>query len=442
MRLTAAADTAPAFAKPALKARGVFAAVLGNGFEFFDFTVYATFLGMIGEAFFPSDNILVSDLASAATFGVGFVARPLGGALIGAYGDRAGRKPAMTLSIALMAIGSGVIATTPGYATIGVWAPILLIVARLFQGFAVGGEVGPATMFLLEAAPSDRRMLFASWQLASQNLSGLLGGLIGLVLALALSQSSLNQWGWRIPFAFGVLIAPVGVYIRSQLVETLEKPPQERERRATAILSAVIRSNWRGVLLGLALISGGTITQYFLITMTPYAIRTLHLPASSAMLGTITLGITGCLGALAGGADRWGLRSVVIAPRIVLMIVLIPAMKFLVTNPSAATLVLTITILSLLHAASVALVVALTPLIFPPEIRSTGLALTYALGVAIFGGTATYVVTWLVGVTGDPLASTYYVLAANAVLLLAALAIRNSDYAAPVDSEVQPEVFA
>ena len=441
--MTVAADTAPGLARPALKARGVFAAVLGNGFEFFDFTVYATFLGMIGEAFFPSDNILVSDLASAATFGAGFVARPLGGALIGAYGDRAGRKPAMTLSIGLMAIGSGVIAVTPGYATIGVWAPILLIVARLFQGFAVGGEVGPATMFLLEAAPRDRRMLFASWQLASQNLSSLLGGSIGLLLALALSQSSLNQWGWRVPFAFGVLIAPVGVYIRSQLVETLEKPPQDRARAVTAILSAVIRSNWRGVLLGLALISGGTITQYFLITMTPYAIRTLHLPPSSAMLGAITLGITGCLGALAGGAlaDRWGLRPVVIAPRIVLMIVLFPVMKFLVANPSGATLVLAIAILSLLHAASVGVVVALTPLIFPPGIRSTGLALTYALGVAIFGGTATYVVTWLVGVTGDPLASTYYVMAANAVLLLAALTIRNSDYTAaawppPVDSEV------
>jgi MFS family permease len=439
--LTAATDTT--LARPALKAPAVFAAVLGNGFEFFDFTVYATFLGMIGQAFFPSDNSLVSDLASAATFGVGFVARPLGGALIGAYGDRAGRKPAMTLSIGLMAIGSGIIAVTPGYATIGVWAPILLIVARLFQGFAVGGEVGPATMFLLEAAPPDRRMLFASWQLASQNLSSLLGGLIGLLLALALSQSSLNQWGWRVPFAFGVLIAPVGVYIRSQLVETLEKPPHTRARRATAILSAVIRSNWRGVLLGLALISGGTITQYFLITMTPYAIRTLHLPASSGMLGAITLGITGCLGALAGGAlaDRWGLRAVVIAPRIVLMIVLFPVMKFLIANPSAATLALAIAILSLLHASSVAVAVALTPLIFPPEVRATGLALTYALGVAIFGGTATYVVTWLVGATGDPLASTYYVLAANAVLLLAALAIRNSEYTPaawppPVDSEV------
>jgi MFS family permease len=440
--LTAKADAAPE-ARPALGARGIFAAVLGNGFEFFDFTVYATYLGMIGQAFFPSDNALVSDLASAAAFGVGFIARPLGGALIGAYGDRAGRRPAMTLSIGLMAVGSGLIAVTPGYATIGVWAPILLIVARLFQGFAVGGEVGPATMFLIEASPPDRRMFSASWQLASQNLGSLFSGLLGFLLALALSNSSLNAWGWRVPFALGVLIAPVGVYIRSQLVETLDSPQHERSRGAGAILWTVIRSNWRGLLLGLALVSGGTITQYFLLTMTPYAIRTLHLPESSAMLGTATLGITGGLGALAGGAmaDRWGLRSVVIAPRIVLMIVLFPVMKFLIANPSAATLVLAITILSLLHAASVAVVVALTPLIFPPGVRSTGLAITYSLGVAIFGGTATYVVTWLVGVTGDPLASTYYVMAANVVLLLAALAIRDADYEAgawppPVESEV------
>ena len=323
--MTAKADAGWEVARPALGAKGVFAAVLGNGFEFFDFTVYATYLGMIGQAFFPSDNVFVSDLASAATFGVGFIARPLGGALIGAYGDRVGRKPAMTFSIGLMAIGSAMIAVTPGYSAIGVWAPILLIVARLFQGFAVGGEIGPATMFMLEAAPPNQRFFFASWQLASQNLGSLASGIIGFVLALSLSKSSLNDWGWRVPFAIGVLIAPVGVYIRSQLVETLRSSPHERSRNAGAILSTVIRSNWQGLVLGLALISGGTITQYFLITMTPYAIRTLHMPESSAMLGTLTLGVTGGLGALAGGllADRWGIRAVVIAPRIVLMIVLI-----------------------------------------------------------------------------------------------------------------------
>ncbi len=277
--MAASMDAAARLTPRPIGARGVFAAVLGNGFEFFDFTVYATYLGMIGQAFFPSDNTLISDLASAATFGVGFIARPLGGALLGAYADRNGRKPSMTLSIGLMAVGSAMIAVTPGYAAIGVWAPVLLIVARLLQGFAVGGEVGPATMFLLEAAPPDRRMLFASWQLASQNLGSLFSGLIGVLLALALSKSALNDWGWRVPFAIGVLIAPVGVYIRSQLVETLDKSGEGAAHNAGAILTTVLRTNWRGVLLGLALISGSTITQYFLITMTPYAIRTLHLPS-------------------------------------------------------------------------------------------------------------------------------------------------------------------
>ncbi len=435
--------SAPSDARPRLDAKGVFAAVLGNGFEFFDFTVYATFLGLIGQAFFPSDTALVSDLAAAATFGVGFIARPLGGAMIGAYGDRAGRKPAMTLSIGLMSVGSALIAITPGYAAIGFWAPILLILARLLQGFAVGGEVGPATMFMLEAAPPERRMFFASWQIASQNLGSLASGLIGVVLALLLTKSSYNDWGWRVPFAFGVLVAPVGVYIRSQLVETLGSPTDHRPANAAAILSTVLRKNWTGLLLGLALVSGGTITQYFLLTMTPYAIRTLHLPDSTAMLGTVTLGITGCIGALAGGmlADRFGVRLIAIAPRLLFMLLLFPMMKFLVANPSAATLAVTITVLSVLHAASVAVGIMLIPLIFPPTVRSTGMAICYSLGVAIFGGTATYVVTWLVGTTGDPLASTYYVMAASVVMLIAVLAIRNVDYDAsawppPVDSEV------
>ncbi|HKN27808.1 MAG TPA: MFS transporter [Roseiarcus sp.] len=198
---------------------------------------------------------------------------------------------------------------------------------------------------------------------------------------------------------------------------------------AAHIFSTVLRASWTRVLLGLALISGGTITQYFLITMTPYAIRTLHLPPSTAMLGSVTLAITGCLGALAGGAlaDRWGIKTVAIAPRVLFMIVLFPAMSFLVANPGAATLVAAIAILSLSHAMSVAVGVILIPLIFPAAVRSTGLSVTYSLGVAIFGGTATYVVTWLVGVTGNPLASTYYVMAANVVMLAAVLMVRSED---------------
>jgi MFS family permease len=304
-----------------------------------------------------------------------------------------------------------------------------LILARLLQGLAVGGEVGPATMFLLEAAPANRRMFFGSWQFASQNLGALASGLLGVLLALALSKSSFNDWGWRVPFAIGVLIAPVGAYIRSQLDETLDSSTRKEARTTKAILSKVIRSNWPGVVLSLAIICGGTITQYFLLTLTPYAIRTLHLPDSVAMLGAVTLGITGCIGALAGGllADRWGVRTISIAPRIILMLVLFPAMKFLVANPSATTLILAISILSLLQGMSAGVGVMVIPLIFPRAVRATALALTYSLGVAVFGGTAAYVATWLVGATGDPLASTYYVMVANIALLAAFLAVRDAD---------------
>lgn len=421
-------ESAPAPAPRSLRrpigAMGIFAAVLGNGFEIFDFAVYATYVGIIGRVFFPSDDPLASDLASAATFGVGFVARPLGGILIGAYGDRAGRKPAMMLTIGLMGAGSALIAFLPGYATIGVLAPIILVLARLIQGFAIGGELGPATMFMIESAPPGRRIAYGSWQIASQNLASLLVGITGFLLASLLSEGSLNGWGWRLPFMLGILVLPVGLYIRNKLDESLTSEAGGSARTG-AILAKVLQLNWHRVLLGVGLISGGTITQYFLINMTPYAIRTLHLSASAAMLGTVSLGIAGTIGALLGGrlGDRYGIKRVALVPRVMLLIVLFPAMQFLLADPNAFRLVLVIAILMTLHAASASVSIVLIALVFPNAVRSAGLAFTYALGVTVFGGTATYIVTWLVGITGDPLASAYYVLAANLVALASLMAL-------------------
>jgi MFS family permease len=414
-----------AMAKRAIGPAGIFAAVLGNSFEFFDFGVYAAYVGIIGRIFYPNDDQFISDLASAATFGIGFVARPLGGILIGAYGDRAGRKPAMTLTIGLMALGSGLIAFLPGYGSIGVLAPILLVLARLIQGFAVGGEMGPATMFMLESAPPARRLFYGSFQIASQNLAQLAVGLAGFLLATTLSPADLNEWGWRLPFVLGIFIAPVGIYIRNQLSESLVLESHASPIKTGAAISAVLKNNWRNVLIGVGLVSGTTVTQYFLINMTPYAIRTLHLPESTAMLGAVSFGIAGAIGALAGGrmADRFGIKPVIVIPRLILTVLILPVMYVLVHNPGATNLAIAIALMVALHAASSTIV--LIQQIFPKHIRSTGLAFTYALGITIFGGTATYIVTWLVGISGDPLASAYYVIAANLVTLISVLAVRK-----------------
>lgn len=251
----------------------VVAAILGNALEFYDFTVYAAFAAMIGRTFFPASSPNVSLLLSVTTFGIGFVARPLGGILIGAYADRFGRKPAMTLTIWLMALGSGMIGLLPSYATIEIMAPVLLVVARLIQGFSAGGEMGPATTYLLESAPQGRQCFFGKWQFASQNMGIILSGLVGVILALSMSDQVTDEWGWRIPFLLGILIAPIGFYIRRNLDETLNS--DEAHGSMSAVLSDVLRRYWAKVVLCVLVISGATITQYFFIYTTTYALTTL-----------------------------------------------------------------------------------------------------------------------------------------------------------------------
>src|SRR5687767_3072400 len=189
---------------------------------------------MIGRAFFPGDSEFGRLLSALATFGVGFFTRPRGAAVIGTYADRAGRRAAMTLTLLMMAVGSAMMGLAPTYAQIGIAAPIILVLARLIQGFSCGGEVGPATSYLHESAPMEKRASITAWQGYSQQLAILMGSLIGVVLAATLTKEQLYQWGWRIPFLLGVVIAPVGFYIRACLPETIQK--SETHRSGTAVL--------------------------------------------------------------------------------------------------------------------------------------------------------------------------------------------------------------
>ena len=238
--------------------RIVAATVAGNALEFYDFVTYAFFAVYIGRAFFPASTPLASLLLSVAVFGVGFVTRPLGGVLIGMFADRVGRKPAMLLTIGLITVGTLGLALTPSYAQIGMAAPLIVVFCRLVQGIALGGEVGPATAFLIEAAPSGRRAFYSGWQLASQGLATLVAGLIGMAIIATLTPDQLQDWGWRLPFLLSMLLIPLAVYLRREMPETLHAAGDVREHAGWATL----RQHRRTIGLAVLAIMGGTVSNY------------------------------------------------------------------------------------------------------------------------------------------------------------------------------------
>lgn len=400
--------------------KSIFAVVLGNAVEFFDFGVYATFAVMIGHTFFPSDSAFVSLMLSVTAFGIGFIVRPLGAVLIGAYADRVGRKPAMLLTLVMMAVGTGSIAILPGYETIGIAAPILLVVTRMIQGLAWGGEAGPATTYILEAAPPHKRGTYACWQVVAQGVAAMAAGLVGYTLTKVMSPEDLNSWGWRVPFVFGLLVLPIGIYIRRNLVETFHG---QGETTSTGdLVREVCGKHRRALVLGLLILSGSTITQYFLNYMTTFALTELKLPTSISMLSTLVAGAAMAVCAVAGGmlCDRFGRRVILMTPRVVLLLILFPALQLMTEHPSPSTFLLTLALLSGLHGMSGAALIVLLMESFPKSVRSTGFSIVYAFGVAAFGGTAQIIITWLIGTTGDPMSPVWYLLIANLVCLTAA----------------------
>lgn len=417
------ADAVPASA--ALNRRGVGAAVIGNALEFYDFTTYAFFAVMIGQTFFPAGDSWVSLLASLATFGVGFVTRPIGGILIGSYADRMGRKPAMVLTIVLMAFGTLLLAVTPGYATIGAWAPALIVFARLVQGLALGGEIGPSTSYLLEAAPRNRRGLYASWQVASQGIAVLAAGLIGVALSSVLSSEQMQAWGWRLPFLVGLLIIPVGLYIRRSLPETAGVSTGHAEASTSAVIGRLMRSHLKIVLLIIPLIVTGTVSVYIGNYMTTYAITTLHLPASLSIAATAIGGAAVFVFALVGGwlSDLFGRRVIMIVPRLITLLIAYPAFNLMVEHPGAASLLSMSALLAALNAVTGGATLTAIPEMLPRAVRSSGLSISYAIAAAVFGGTTQFVVAWLIGVTGDPLSPAYYIILTSLIGLAAMMAV-------------------
>lgn len=420
--------------------KAIIAVVIGNWLEFYDFIVFSFFAVMISRAFFPAE--LVSDpfyglLAALATFWAGFLTRPIGAFVIGAYADRAGRKAALTLTILLMAVGTAIVALTPSYATIGIAAPILLVIGRLVQGFSCGGEVGPATSYLLESAEPHERAAITSWQGTSQQFAGIAGTGLGLFLAASLSEEQLYDWGWRVPFFIGILIGPIGLYIRRVLPETIEK--HEAHESSAAVLRNLFAKNTPSIILAVLCIVGPTISTYVFGYMTTYAIRTLQLPPDIGMLTTLCGYIASVAGIPIGAwaADKFGVKVSVIVPRVLFLLVVLQGFV-MVTAPGASveTLLTVNIVLNFLMALSYGGLYVLLTEAFPKAVRSSGLSIAYAISVTVFGGSTQLVIAYFIEALGSPLFPAYYQIAANILSLLAVLMITSKGRAdVPLEAE-------
>jgi MFS transporter, MHS family, citrate/tricarballylate:H+ symporter len=423
---------------PHFMSRGILAVTIGNMLEFYDFITYSFFAIQIGHSFFPSHSEFSSLMLSLATFGAGFVTRPIGGFVIGSYSDRAGRKPAMILSFAMMGCAIIVLALTPSYDTIGIAAPIIAIAARMVQGFSLGGEVGPTTAYLMEAAPPEQRGLAVSWQPVSQQIAATAGALVGVTLSKLMSGPALDAYGWRIAFLLGAICLPFGLWLRTGLPETIHlSEPDAVAKPAGGKPLGAIRANSRIIILGLLILASGTIITYVTQYMTTYAENTLHVPADLAFATSVVSNGLGIGGALLGGwlADRYGRWPIMVWPQLVALVFTYPVFLWIVDTRSAWALLGGFGLLSLVGSLPFsAFYVALTEGL-PKNIRGRAFATIYAVAIATFGGTAQLIVTWLIHVTGNALAPAWYLLFATAVGLAAMAMMRET---APRKMPVQP----
>jgi MHS family citrate/tricarballylate:H+ symporter-like MFS transporter len=397
-----------------LPARHVAAVALGNAIEFYDFVTYAFFAAQIGRTFFPSDTPGTSLLASLATFGAGFLTRPLGAFVLGRLGDRVGRKPAMIASFTLIGVGVIGLPLIPSYASIGILAPILAVGFRLIQGFALGGEVGPSTAFLMEAAPPLRRGLYISLQAMSADAAVMIAGLVGIGLASSLDAAALDSWGWRIALLAGAVIIPFGLVLRRTLGETLE-PLHAAEEVPT------LRNYGRVAAAGLALLAAATTTNYLLNYMTTYANSTLGMPARIAFGATAVVGLCGVICDPLGGwlSDRFGRKPIMIIPWVCLALAVFPCFALLERERSGAALYVACVVLACASTlSSSSTLVAITEAL-PHRVRSAALGILYALSISIFGGSTQFIVAWLTRLTGNPLAPAWYMIGGVLVGLLA-----------------------
>lgn len=398
------------------------ACALGNALEMYDFTIYSFFAVVIAKNFFPSQSPTASLLMSLTAFGVGFLMRPIGALVIGRFADRKGRKAALTLTIFLMTLGTALIAFAPTYQQAGVFGTVVLVIGRLTQGFSAGGEIGTASVLMMESASTAKRCSSVSWQAASQGYAALVGAGIGLLLSSVMSTPDLESWGWRLPFIIGLLIGPVGWYIRRCLPETLEQPELAQVSTSTA------KPRWREVvdlrntILATGLMASATIGMYlFIFYMPSYLMTTLHYPQRSALaIACVAAACLAIITPLAGRfADRHGLRKKLLVWTVVLPVIAAwPALWLLSHTTDLAVAMLIVALLVLPGCVGSGAFFALIMESFAKQHRALGTSVSYSFGVTLFGGFSPLIATWLTATLNNPVAPAFYLLAGGVISLI------------------------
>jgi MFS transporter, MHS family, citrate/tricarballylate:H+ symporter len=338
----------------------------------------------------------------------------LGAFVLGRLGDRIGRKPAMLMSFGLIGVGVIGLPLIPSYDSIGIFAPMLAITFRLIQGFALGGEVGPSTAFMMEAAPPLRRGLYISFQAMSADLAVMVAGLVGVVLASTLSPESLDRWGWRVALLAGAVIVPMGLLLRRMLGETLRRPdPREAAPR--------VRSYVRNAAAGLALLAAATTTNYLLNYMTTYAGSTLGMPARIAFGAAAIVGLSGVICDPLGGwlSDRFGRKPIMIIPWIFLALAVFPCFALLERERNGTALYIACGVLACASTLSTSTSLVAVTESLPHRVRSGALSMLYAVSISLFGGSTQFTVAWLTRITGSPLTPAWYMIGGVVVGLIA-----------------------
>jgi MFS transporter, MHS family, proline/betaine transporter len=412
----------PPQSSPQSLTRTIAAIVIGNGFVAYDFTVYSFSAVLIGKLFFPSANPASSLLLSLATFGAGFVMRPLGAVLIGHISDSRGRKAGMSVALTLMTVGTWMIACLPTYASIGTAASILLVIARLLQGLAAGGEIGPASASLMESVAYRRRCFMVSWRGASQGAAAFVAALVGASTVAFLTPAAMREWGWRVPFVLGGLIGPVGWFLRRHMIEV---PPTRRER----LSARVIAEHARPLALGVLLMAAPSVSIYITVFYMPaYLVGTLHRSPTISLMtacvsGLVILVVTPLVARLADQcASRKTMQYLSLS---VAVAAAWPAFRALTYGADnlAALFIITAYVAFAVNNAGAGSVLMMEA--FPRHRRAAALSVIYSFGVVLFGGFSPFMVAWLIHVTGNAMTPAWYLMAANGISVLALYLFRE-----------------